>query len=101
MKLKSLILAWDFGVAISLTLVCSVLLPHWVKNDFTKDLYGVGISVLSIVFPVFFAALAVMMASSDDEFVKFLEEQGHYKRLIASMRFTLVVLFLALVAALG
>jgi hypothetical protein len=100
MKLKSIVVSWDFFFATIVTSACAVLLPHWVKNDFAKDLYGVGISVLSIVFSVFFAALAIVMASSDDEFVKFLEVKGDYTRLISSMRFTLTVLFISLVAAL-
>jgi hypothetical protein len=100
MKLKSILVAWDFIFASIVTATCTVLLPHWVKNDFAKDLYGVGISVLSIVFSVFFAALAIIMASSDDEFVKFLEVEGDYTRLISSMRFTLTVLFASLVVAL-
>ena len=100
MKPWSLVKSWDFAVACVLTLVCVRLLPHWVKNDFTKDFYGVGITVLSIIFPLFFAAVAIIMASSDDEFVRFLEEKHDFTRLIGSMRFTLIVLFFALAAAL-
>lgn len=100
MKLKPLVKSWDFAAACVMTLACARLFPHWVKTDFTRDFYGVGITVLSIIFPLFFAAVAIIMASSDDEFVRFLEEKGDYTRLIGSMHFTLVALFLALVVAL-
>lgn len=77
-----------------------LLLPDNVNSAFTKDIYGIGISVLSIVFSVFFAALAVIMTSGDDSFVLWLEEKGHYNELIKVFKATLASLFVALVLAL-
>lgn len=82
-------------------MVCAValemLLPEMLPNDLVKDYYNVGISVLSIVFSVFFAALAVIITASDDEFVTFLEVTGDYSRLVGTFKFTLGLLFAALI----
>jgi hypothetical protein len=101
MKLRSIIWSWDFLCAISFTIVIALILPCKVSNEFAHDLYGIGISVLSIVFSVFFAALAIIISSSDDNFVRFLEENGDYSRLINSFIFTLYSLFLALLYSLS
>ncbi len=65
-----------------------------------KDFYGTGIGVLSILFSVFFAALAIIISSSDDDFVAFLEEDASYTRIVNTFRFTLVLLFVALLFSL-
>jgi hypothetical protein len=101
MKLSRILFACDSGCAILLTLVFAYWLPHWVPNDLAKDYLGIGVSVLSIVFSVFFAALAVIIAASDDEFVLFLEANGDYSALIANFKFSLGLLFLALIYSLG
>jgi len=101
MKIKYILLSWDFITALLLAIVSFFALPYWVSSTFAKDIYGVGISVLSIVFSVYFAALAIIMSSSDDDFVKFLEEEKQYTTIISSFEFSLLVLFLALVYSLG
>ena len=101
MTLRSIFAALDFWVAVLLATVTGILLPRWVRTDFVKDLYGIAIGVLSIIFSVFFAALAVIMASSDDEFVEFLEKESDYTGIIETMKFTLIILFTALAAALA
>jgi hypothetical protein len=100
-KLKSVVVSWDFGVAVALALAGAILLEPRLLNAFAKDLYAIGISVLSIVFSVFFAALAIIISSSDDDFVRFLEEDGGYTHLVATFRWTLAALFTALIYSLG
>jgi hypothetical protein len=100
MSLRKIITSWDFILAALLSATGSLFLPPYVRNTVAKDFYGVGISVLAIVFSVFFAALAIIMSSSDDEFVKFLEQESGYSKIIAAFRFTLLALFVALIASL-
>lgn len=76
-------------------------LPYQLPTDLAKDYYGIGISVLSIVFSVFFAALAVIITASDDDFVSFLDAEGDYTELIFNFRFTLGLLFFALIYSLA
>jgi|SRR5581483_1781826 len=101
MNIRKLLVSWDFIVAAMVGVLTYGVAPHWIVNGFAKDVYAVGISVLSIIFSVFFAALAIIMAASDDEFLQFLNERGDYSALISTFRFTLGTLFLALIWSLG
>jgi hypothetical protein len=96
MKLKDILLSCDFLCAVIIAVFIAIISPYWLPNEFVKDLYSIGISVLSIIFSVFFAALAIMMSSSDDEFVVFLEEEGDYTKIIASFEVSLGIIFVAL-----
>jgi len=58
-----------------------------------------GISVLAITFAVFFTALAVVAASGADDFVEFLRELGVYKGIVQTFRYTLILLFVALLSS--
>lgn len=101
MKLKYILWSWDFILSVGFSIIAFLCLPYWVPSDFAKDLYSVGISVLSIVFSVYFAALAIIMSSSDDDFIHFLEEKGHYTIIIQSFEFSLAILFVALIYSIG
>jgi len=90
------ILSIDTFIGIVCTAICVYFLPDWIEMDLFISLLEVGIGVLSIVFSIFFAALAFIMSSSDDDFVKFLETNGHYSKLINTFRFTVLALFVAL-----
>lgn len=94
---KSILLSWDFGIAVAIALATAFLLPNPVKNEFVRDVYNVGISVLSIVFSVYFAALAIIISSSDDDFVRFLEQGGHYTIIVQAFEWTLLCLFVSLI----
>jgi hypothetical protein len=59
------------------------------------------LTLLSITFAVFFAALAIIMSGSDNEFVYLLEQEGDYSHILSTMRFTLLVLFAALMLSIG
>jgi hypothetical protein len=100
MNLRSVVRSWDFMVAGSALAVAAVTSPARIPNNLAKDLYGLGTSMLAILFSVFFAALAIIMSSSDDEFVGFLEEENGYTKIVATFRFTLLVLFVALMYSL-
>ncbi len=100
MNSRAVFFSWDFIFSIIISIGFVSWLPTWVPSELAKDYYGIGISVLSIVFSLFFAALAVVITASDDEFVLFLEEQGNYSALVANYKFTLGLLFLALMYSL-
>jgi hypothetical protein len=101
MKLRRIFLSADFIVALATSALVACVLPHCLKNDLAKDYYGIGISVLSIVFSVFFAALAVIITASDDDFVMFLEETGNYSAIVGNFKFSLGLLFAALLFSIG
>ncbi len=97
MKIKNIVLSWDFVIAIVLTLCTAIILPNRISLDFCFAVYSIGITVLSIVFSIFFAALAIIMSSSDNDFVDYLEEEGDYTTLLNSFIITLIMLFVSLV----
>lgn len=97
MKASNIFLSWDFLLSIVLTLVTALILPNYLKITFCLSFYSVGITVLSLVFSLFFAALAIIMASSDNDFIEFLEEKNDFTALIASFKITLLMLFVSLI----
>ena len=97
MKISNIILSWDFVIAIILTLVTALILPSYLELEFCKSFFSIGISVLSIIFSIFFAALAIIMASSDNDFIEFLEENGDFTALLDTFKITLVMLFVSLI----
>jgi hypothetical protein len=96
-KPKQIFFSWDFAISLLVAFASFLLLKNSVSNDFSKDIYGIGISVLSIVFSVYFAALALIITSGDDDFIHFLEEKGDYTGIIDTFKFSLLSLFLALI----
>jgi K+-sensing histidine kinase KdpD len=98
MKLKDLIY-WDLLLALVLAVLLGFILPDNIDNSFASTIYGVGISVLSIIFSVFFAALAIIISSGDNDFIHFLEENGDYSIIINSFRFSLILLFISLIVS--
>ena len=96
MKLKDVILSWDIIVAIIITLITSIILPAILPIKFCLSFYNIGISVLSIIFSLFFAALAIIMTSSDNDFIDFLEENNDFTALLNSFKTTLLILFISL-----
>lgn len=90
----------DFWIATVAACLLAFWFPYWLPNGLAKDYYGIGISVLSIVFSVFFAALAVIITASDDDFVAFLDAEGDYTELLLNFRFSLGLLFCALIYSL-
>ena len=99
-KLKSLLLSWDFGLALGLALLVGLyLLTYELSYEIAKEVYGISVSVLSIVFAVFFAALAVLITAGDNNFVRFLKKEGLYGTIIWTFKATLLLLFAALLAS--
>ena len=94
---RAMLISIDLWAAVIVAGLAFVLLPRWVSLPMAKDLYGLGTSVLSIVFSVFIAALAVIISATDDAFVKWLEEENQFSDILWMFKATLVILFIALV----
>lgn len=99
MKLKDIVGSWDFLGALLVSILVGHFIPDRIDNGFARDLYNIGISVLSIVFSVYFAALAIIMSASDNDFALFLEEEGDYSAIVKTFKFSLTILFVALLYA--
>jgi len=100
MRISSLVFSFDFVAAFLTGTVILVFCPSTISMALAKDLYSVGVSVLSIVFAVFFAAFAIIMSAGDNDFVAFLHEDGSYTEIVGSFRFTVLALFVSLLVAL-
>ncbi|MCP4551601.1 MAG: hypothetical protein GY834_06080 [Bacteroidetes bacterium] len=97
MKISNVILSWDFVGAIVITLITALIIPANLNLKFCISFYSIGITVLSIIFSIFFAALAIIMSSSDNDFIEFLEENDDFTVLLDSFKITLVMLFISLI----
>jgi|SRR5690606_7680788 len=93
---RKYIWSYDTIISIIISFVCMCFLPDYIGGELVKDLLGMGIGVLSIIFSIFFAALAFIISASDDEFVSFLEKKGLFTKLINTFRWTVGSLFFAL-----
>lgn len=99
MKVKDIILSWDFILAIILSGIIYIFLPCNIKLLSAKDIYYIAITVLSIIFSLYFAALAIIISSSNDDFILFLEEDKIYSGVIGTFKYTLIVLFFSLIVS--
>lgn len=98
-QLATLIKSWDIWMAILSTMVVAINFYYY-HYDLTfeqaKEILGATTTVLSIIFSVFFAGLAILIAAGDNEFVYFLTESGVYSDILWTFRVTLISLFVAL-----
>jgi len=99
MNVRTIILSWDTFVSIIITLLTAIFLPTSISSAFALSFYGVGINVLSIIFALFFASSAIIMTSSDDDFIEFLEVENDFTALLDTFKITLFMLFVSLVFA--
>jgi len=99
-NLRATICSWDIVLAVAVLLCALVLIPHRVSGSVAIEVYQLCVNVLAIVFSVYFAALAIVIASPDDDFVRFLEEKGDFTRIVWSLQFCLKLLFAALATSL-
>lgn len=98
MTLERIFFSIDFILALIVSCIIFIVLPYQVPNTIAQDIYFVGISVLSIVFSLYFAALAVIVSSGDNRFITFLELEGrYYTRLLATFKYSLIVILVSLI----
>lgn len=97
---KRVLLGLDLWMALGLGLVAWRLgFKGGVSMLIAKELFGMGLTVLSIVFAVYFTALSIIISAGDDDFIGFLAELSIYEKLVNVYRFTLWLLFVALLAS--
>lgn len=96
-RFKAIILSWDFGITLLSVFATYLVLPEYINMNFALSFYNVAMTVLSIIFSLFFTAMAIIMSSSDNDFIEFLEEKNTFTELLWSFKFTLFVLFLSLI----
>ena len=70
-RLKALILSWDFGITLLSVFETYLVLPEYINMNFALSFYNVAMTVLSIIFSLFFTAMAIIMSSSDNDFIEF------------------------------
>lgn len=97
MGIKDVFKSWDFIGAVILALILCCILPSNISQSFARDMISIAISVLSIIFAVFFAALAIIITSGEDDFIRLLEENNDYTGIIQTFKYTLAVIFISLV----
>ena len=101
MTAREFLISWDTLIAVIIAAIGAVILPEQVKCTFARDLYLTGLTMLSLIFSVYFAAFAIIITASDNDFIRFLEEEKDFTALISQYRFTLGGLFVALICSIA
>ena len=97
--LESIFLSPDLFAAVIISIVIYLVSPTRIRISIIVEILRIAISVLSIVFSVYFAALAIIITSGDNDFIDFLEEDGSYSHIIWTFKITLLLLFFSLVVS--
>jgi len=98
---KNIVMSGDFIFSFFVSVIVYFVLPEKVPNEFSRDIYNVGITSLSIIFSVYFAALAIIISSGDNDFIDFFEQEGDYTKLIKNFRYALWLLLIALLSSIS
>lgn len=96
-----MLLGVDAFAAIALACILIAFLPPALPVVVAKEFYGLSASVLSIVFSIFTASLAIIISSPDDKFAQFLEAENLLDDILFGFKATLIALFVALVYAIS
>lgn len=96
-RIRSILVGWDFWVAFLTALLTYYVLPDYINMKFSLSFYNVAMTILSIIFSLFFTAMAIIMSSSDNDFIEFLEKRKTFTELLWSFKFTLLILFASLI----
>lgn len=99
-KYKSFFISYDFGFSLILGVVLFILLPEFLLMKFMLTYYEIIITTTSIIFSLMFASCSILMSSSHDNFINFLNEEDDFDNLLWTFRITLIGLFLCLIYAL-
>jgi len=98
-KIKRVISSWDLWISLMLSVTVWIFLPFFNPTTFLKNFYLAGLTTLSIIFSVYFAALSLIISSSDNSFIRFLKNKNIYAKILFNFKFTLTVVFIALLMA--
>lgn len=90
--------AKDFIYASLVAVLCIFLLPsECLTLNAQSSILGMAISVLSILFAIFFAALGIIISVPSKDFIDFANKKKALTRIIGSFEWTLIALFVALI----
>jgi hypothetical protein len=95
--LMTYFVSYDFILSLAISVFLYFILPTYLKASFTSSFYNIGITVLSIIFSLFFASLAILMSSTDNDFILYLEEEKLFTGLMATFKLVLLALFVSLI----
>lgn len=99
-KYKSFFLSYDFGFSLVTGIILYFVLPEFLLAKFMLIYYEIIITTISIIFSLMFASCSILMSSSDDDFINFLNEKNDFDDLLWTFRITLIALFISLIYAL-
>lgn len=99
-RVKSFFISFDFIISIVIGLVFYFFLPTYLSATFLIEYYKIIISTVAIIFSIMFAACSILMSSSDNDFITFLNEENDFDNLLWTFKITLISLFLCLVYSL-
>jgi hypothetical protein len=77
-KIKDIIISPDFLISLFSCIIFYFLYPNLLLNSHVISLYNTGISAISIVFSIYFGGFAIVVSSTDNDFVDFLERDSTY-----------------------
>lgn len=81
-KFKSIIFGTDFIISTILFMILIFALPEYLSMKFMISYFNVVITVVSIIFSLLFTACAILLSSSDDDFIFFLNEDKIFDELL-------------------
>lgn len=97
-KVETYILSYDTILGLIALILGILFVPEKIENSVCIAVYGTAIAVLSIIFSIFFASLAVILAFPDNEFIIFIERGNRlFSRMLAYFKATLFILFASLI----
>lgn len=99
-RLRSLFISPDFLTALIAAVLFFIFWPDPSTVTMAKELFSIAVTVLALVFPLYFAGAAIVIAAGDNQFVAFLEEEGRlFSFILRTFQITLWLLFSALLIA--
>lgn len=99
-KFKSFFWSYDFSISLAIGIILYIVLPEFLSMKFMLTYYEIIITTISIIFSLMFASCSILMSSSDNDFINFLNEKNDFDNLLWTFRITLFALFISLIYAL-
>ncbi|WP_445720141.1 hypothetical protein [Flavobacterium sp.] len=99
-NVRSILIGYDFKISILLSVILYFILPDYLLMKFMITYYNIVITVVSIIFSLLFTACSILMSSSDDDFIIFLNEDKIFDDLLWTFKVTLIALFGCLIYSL-
>ena len=99
-NVRSILIGYDFKISILLSVILYFILPDYLLMKFMITYCNIVITVVSIIFSLLFTACSILMSSSDDDFIIFLNEDKIFDDLLWTFKVTLIALFGCLIYSL-